>query len=256
MTDFELKGQEHKVPRSNLVPIGGKLPYHLEVQTNKLLDLLTATYPNSELRRPEFRKKVNDWLSVRIRPGFYFEFNPNLHLAYGDQRDGPGTKHWWRLFFDDKFRQRVETATKVSALTVTGKTARPNDNQSTPSGLPSKEWNGMYFRSETEICIAEELYHRGVLFFVNARGSINTDNSPISAKNSAGRLEVDFLVFHKGKCISLEVDGEHHNENGQVKRDYSRDRLLLSEGIPTARFIASECYEHTKAVIEEFLNMF
>ena len=39
-------------------------------------------------------------------------------------------------------------------------------------------------------------------------------------------------------------------------RDYSRDRLLLREGIATARFTASECYENTKAVIKEFLELF
>ena len=69
-----------------------------------------------------------------------------------------------------------------------------------------KEWNEMYFHSETEVCIATELYNQGVLFFVNVRGSINVGHSPVSAKNATGRLEVDFLVFYKGKCISLEVE--------------------------------------------------
>jgi len=114
----------------------------------------------------------------------------------------------------------------------------------------------MYFRSETEVCIVQELYNQGVLFFANARGNVNTDSSPISAKNATGRLEIDFLVFHKGKCISLEIDGEHHNHNGQITRDYSRDRLLLKEDIPTARFSATECYNQTLAVVEEFLEMF
>ena len=71
-----------------------------------------------------------------------------------------------------------------------------------------------------------------------------------------GRLEIDFLVFHKGKCISLEIDGKHHQENGQTHRDYIRDRLLLREGIATARFTAQECMESPDAAIEEFLNLF
>jgi hypothetical protein len=149
------------------------------------------------------------------RPGFYIELNENLHLAYADQRDGSGSQHWWRLFFDEKLRSKVERATKSSALTTIDKKAAP-PSESNGTGNGSKEWGGMYFRSESEIKIAEELERQGLLFFANIRGRINKDKSPISAKIDTGRLEIDFLIFHRGKCISLEVDGLHHNDNGQI----------------------------------------
>jgi hypothetical protein len=38
--------------------------------------------------------------------------------------------------------------------------------------------------------------------------------------------------------------------------DDVRDRLLLREGIPTARFTAQECDEHPDEVVAEFLNLF
>jgi hypothetical protein len=115
----------------------------------------------------------------------------------------------------------------------------------------------MYFRSETEIKIAEQLDKKGVLFFANVQGLASKKGSPVSAKGQFnGRLELDFLVFYKGKFITLEVDGERHQEKDQTRRDYIRDRILLREGIPTARFTASECFKHTEAVIDEFLSMF
>jgi hypothetical protein len=116
----------------------------------------------------------------------------------------------------------------------------------------------MFFRSETEKRVAMELDKNGLLFFANAKGRIGTQGSPVSDSSGLlnGRLEVDFLVFHKGKCIILEVDGLHHQYAKQSNRDHVRDRVLLREGISTARFTAKECYEQTKEVVIEFLNLF
>ena len=172
------------------------------------------------------------------------EIKPNLHLAYADQRDGHGTQHWWRLFFDEHWQERIEQIVRGSAIVV----GRSNNG--------TTEWGGMYFRSPVEVKIAEALDRRGLLFFGNARGRIGGQGSPLSASTMTGRLEIDFLVFHKGKCISLEIDGKHHQENGQTHRDYIRDRLLLREGIATARFTAQECMESPDTAIEEFLNLF
>ena len=136
---------------------------------------------------------------------------------------------------------------------------QPAQNQSTNANAdvnPPMEWGGMYFRSGVEIKIAEELDKRGVLFFANARGRISGNGSPISDMTMTGRLEVDFLVFHKGKCISLEVDGKHHQQQGNTERDYVRDRVLLRESIATARFTASDCHKDAESVVTEFLNLF
>ena len=71
-----------------------------------------------------------------------------------------------------------------------------------------------------------------------------------------GRVEVDFLIFKNGKCTILEVDGQHHQEGSQTVRDYVRDRVLLREGISTARFTAQECLNNTANVVTEFLKLF
>lgn len=209
MTEFNPSGIEHKVSGSGLVPIGGKLPNYIEVQTAKLLDVFLDLYQNHELDRSTLRKKINDWLYRRTKPRFYMELNDHLHLAYADQRGGSGTQHWWRLFFDDSFKQRVENATRTTALAVYDQGKNGHTHQTVNANVnPPKEWGGMYFRSESEIKIAEQLDKRGILFFANARGRISGEGSPASVNAGlTGRLEIDFLVFHKGKCITLEVGG-------------------------------------------------
>lgn len=245
--------REHQVASSSLVSINGKLPYYQELRTSILLNVLVTF---SGKKDKNIRKKINQWLSVRTRPGFYLELNNNLHLAYADQRDGHGSQHWWRLFFDDHYQKQIEIATKSSALTV-GKRASQS-NRSNTGHNAYKEWGGMYFRSQPEIAIAEELDKRNVLFFGNVRGRLQLQDLPAAKASEclSGRVELDFLVFKDRKCMILEVDGQHHQEGTQTIRDYVRDRVLLREGIPTARFTAFECIKRTADVITEFLKLF
>jgi len=84
-----------------LVSVGGKLPLLRELRTSQLLDFFVALSANKE---KNLRKRINQWLYPKTRPGFYMEIKPNLHLAYADQRDGHGTQHWWRLFFDEHWQ--------------------------------------------------------------------------------------------------------------------------------------------------------
>jgi hypothetical protein len=256
-----VQGIEHKFKGNSIVPIGGKLPYYLELQTSKLLDLLVVISKKNDNDR-NLRTKINRYLYSKTTPGYYVEINEHLHLAYADQRDGHGTKHWWRLFFDSSYKEQVEQFTRGSTLTVPGKDTLQND---TDSGRevktdvnPLYEWGGMYFRSKAEIKIAEELDNKGVLFFANSRGRIGRQGSPVSDPSGwlTGRIELDFLVFYRGKSMILEVDGDHHQESLQITRDYVRDRVLLREGIPTVRFAAKECFEQSENVVIEFLNMF
>jgi Protein of unknown function (DUF559) len=260
-TEFDPKGVEIVVQGTALVPIGSKLPNVIEVKTSNLIDLFPELSPSRDIPTTKLRTKIRDWLYRRTRPSFYMELSKYLHLAYADQRDGGGTQHWWRLFFDDTVKERVERATKSRAIVLQPKEVGTDTEQPNYiNPFADKcfiEWGGMYFRSKAEIKIAEQLDRRGVLFFANVRGRISGEGSPVSVEAGlTGRLELDFLVFYKGKCLSLEVDGRHHEEQGQVTRDYTRDRVLLREGIATARFTANECTNQAVMVVEEFLNMF
>lgn len=255
--DFNPNGKEHYTRGTNLVPIGGKLPYYLELQTGKILDIFITLFQDKLPRdRKQARTKINNWLYNRTRHGFYFELGQNIHIAYAHQKDGRGTQHYWRLFFNEQLKHTIETIVNSTAIVIISgnQTTDNNNNKTGNEGL--KEWNGMYFRSESEIALAEELSHRGIMFFANVRGLVNTGNSPMSKNHTTGRLEVDFMVFHQGKCISIEVDGIHHQQVGQIKRDYARDRLLLKEQISTARFTADECYEQPNLVVSEIMALF
>jgi Protein of unknown function (DUF559) len=238
--------------QSGLVPISGQLPLCLELPTPKVLDVILALYSKAK-NQTEYkllRKKLNDRLYPRTRPGFYMEVNENLHLAYMGQPDGHGKQHWWRLFFVEAIKEHIEAVVYGSDLTVPDKDTPPNLEGA------RREWGGMYLRSEAEVKIAQALDKRRVLFFANCRGRISDAGSPVSASKTNERVEVDFLVFVKGRGMILEIDGQHHMEGSQTERDYVRDRLLLREGIPTARFTDKECYSQAADVVSEFLNLF
>ena len=208
---------------TELVPTGGGLPYSLELPTGKVMDILLGVLPTDKTR-----KQVNDWLYRNSKPRFSTPLgkNSDLYLTYLDQRDGHGTPHWWRLFFGDRLRSQIEELTKSNALVV----SQSPSNQANSGVRAPYEWFGMYFRSKVEMKVAKELHKRGITFFANARGCYSLDNSPISRKLLNGRIEIDFLVFHRGKCAILQVDGPQYQ--GQRERDYAGDRILLKQGIP------------------------
>jgi very-short-patch-repair endonuclease len=256
ISEFNPSGKEYQNKGNNLVSISGKLPYYMELQTGKVLDIFCHLYKDHlPPERKTARTKINGWLYNRTRPGFYFELANDLHLAYGHQKDGLGTQHYWRLFFNNTFKGQIESIINCSALVIGTKNKEESHSSKTyTEGL--KEWGGMYFRSESEIRVAEELDKQGLMFFANLRGRVNNVTAPLSKNQSTGRLELDFLVFKNGQCLSLEVDGSHHEKSDQKLRDYARDRLLLKEQINTVRFTANECYEYPELVVQEIISFF
>lgn len=179
------------------------------------------------------------------------ELSESLHVAYAGQPNGHRTQHRWRLFFDERLKDRIEVIFHGAALTASSH----QDASHKGSGHYSKEWGGLYLRSEAEVRIAEALDQTGVLFFANARGRVGLQHTLISNDQLTGRVEADFLVFHQGRCMVLEVDGKHHLEEGQATRDYARDRVLLRSGVPTVRFTGRDCLDRPNEVVSEFLSI-
>ena len=235
---------------NSIVETKGKLPLCLELRSSLTLDILsTFLEPRENESKKIFRARLRKGLYNRCRPGFYMELNEHFHLGYADQRDGHGTQHYWRIFYDDVSKEQVEALAKGSSIAVT-----PNKTNGAENA--KFEWGGLYLRSPAEVAIAKELYEREVLFFANVRGRVGLSNSPLSAEHSNGRVELDFLVFKGGKCMILEVDGSQHTLDDARDRDYARDRLMLREGVPTVRFTARDCVNATVGVVDEFLGMF
>ncbi len=111
------------------------------------------------------------------------------------------------------------------------------------------QWNGLYFRSKTEIKIAEALDRAGVLFYPNCKARLSS---------SVGRegKETDFLVFHQGKWGILEVDGEPWHPPSRTVHDHERDRLFKVHGIRIVEhYDATRCWEQPDRVVQEFLEI-
>jgi uncharacterized protein YjbI with pentapeptide repeats len=111
----------------------------------------------------------------------------------------------------------------------------------------SSEWNRFYFRSKTEIKIAEVLDRAGVLFYPNSKARLNKAEARINK-------ESDFLVFQSGKFGILEVDGREWHQI--AADDHERDRLFKRYGIRVIeRFDATRCWNEPDKVVQEFLEI-
>lgn len=254
---LEFHFEEHGSSTANtIVPIGGNLPCSFQVPTSKLLDVIVSLSLSGRTLTGKARKKArqqaNAWLYNRTRPGFCFMVKKNVfHLAYVGQPKGAGTQHHWHIFCIEAYRSQVEQIIRGTALTV----PTPQREQSYGGGNYTKEWGGLYLRSEAEVRIAKALEQTGLLYFANARGRVGLQDTVVSNGQLTGRVEADFMVFYQGVCLILEVDGQHHNEQDQAVRDYARDRVLLKAGVPTVRFTAKDCLEHPQKVVAEFLSI-
>ena len=248
--DFDPEDLEGGTESSGIVPIGGELPFNIQIPTSRLLDILTSLSPEfqqlSSQQKREWRTKLGRKLYPWTRPGLYKRLGESLHLGYAGQPDGHGTQHHWRLFYDDRLKERLEPM---------GVGSTSGSRGSNPTGQGTIEWGGLYLRSEAELRIAKALDQQEILFFANARGRVSLLDAPVSNDQSNGRVEADFMIFHQGKCLILEVDGQHHLEGGQATRDYVRVRMLLRAGLPTVRFTGRDCLDRPQAVVAECLSI-
>jgi len=111
------------------------------------------------------------------------------------------------------------------------------------------QWNGLYFRSQTEIKIAEALDRANVLFFPNNKARLMTSQG-------MENRESDFLVFYQGKWGIIEVDGEPYHPASRTVDDHERDRLFKIDGIRIVEhYDATRCWNNPDDVVQEFLEI-
>jgi hypothetical protein len=116
-------------------------------------------------------------------------------------------------------------------------------------GKALRIWKNLYFRSQSEIRIAEALDRASVMFFPNCRGRLGL-------LASRENKEADFLVCHSGKWGILEVDGEPFHPPTLTAQDHARDRAFREHGIRLVEhFDATECYEKAGEVVARFLRL-
>jgi hypothetical protein len=109
------------------------------------------------------------------------------------------------------------------------------------------KWEGLHFRSKSEIKIAQALDCAGVLFYPNSKARLSQAEIRINR-------ESDFLVFQSGKFGILEVDGRPYHQTAAA--DHERDRLFKRYGIRVIeRFDATRCWNEPDKVVKEFLEI-
>lgn len=107
------------------------------------------------------------------------------------------------------------------------------------------EYRGLYFRSKTEIKIAEILDKVGLLYFP----------LPVACLKGKSR-EPDFLIrTPSGKWGILEVQGEPYHPATRADQDHARSRAFMQFGIPVQFFSSERCYRDPEGVIREFIKI-
>jgi hypothetical protein len=140
------------------------------------------------------------------------------------------------------FQQLSEGGIEVFALPGAG-----SDTASPEAAPVTQEWEGLTFRSNAELLIAQALRRAGVLFFANARCLFP------EGQDSKAFREADFLVMADGRWGVLEVDGRHWHQDTAAD-DHHRDRLFKRHGAWCAeRFDAEQCTKTPDWVVSEFL---
>lgn len=111
------------------------------------------------------------------------------------------------------------------------------------------EWQGMRFRSQVEIKMAQALEERGLLY---------CPNSLTRLSNYHKSFEVDFLVCCPTRWgfrwAILEVDGFWHLPEKRAK-EHERERLFEHSGVRVHRFDASVCEQDPHAVVSELMDL-
>jgi uncharacterized protein YjbI with pentapeptide repeats/very-short-patch-repair endonuclease len=124
-----------------------------------------------------------------------------------------------------------------------------NHCQKVYSNHKISEWQGMRFRSQTEIKVAKALEERGLSY---------CSNSLVRLGNYHKSFEVDFIVCCPTRwgprCAVLEVDGYWHLPEKRAK-EHERERLFEHSGFRVHRFDANLCEQDPHTVVSELINL-
>jgi hypothetical protein len=111
------------------------------------------------------------------------------------------------------------------------------------------EWQGMRFRSQSELKVAQALEERGLFYCPNTLTRLS---------NYHKNFEVDFLVCCPTRWgfrwAILEVDGYWHLPEKRAK-EHERERLFERSGVRVHRFEATLCELDPHAVVSELIDL-
>jgi hypothetical protein len=119
-----------------------------------------------------------------------------------------------------------------------------SSNQGRPfDGRPRIVYNGLFYRSQSEVAIARTLDQIETLLYL-----------PDCASSSHNVVrEPDFLIFYRGRAGVLEVDGPTHK--GQAADDHQRDSFFQRHGLFVKRYRSEDCVQTPEVVVKDFLQL-
>jgi hypothetical protein len=124
-----------------------------------------------------------------------------------------------------------------------------NQAASFDRGHVPRVWEGLRFRSHSEVEIAKALDRQNVDFLPNRmlrHGKMADDRR---------NLEPDFLILAHGRVGVLEVDGAPWHPAERAAVDHTRDRRFRLRGWVVERFDSEECRNFPEDVVAEFLDV-
>jgi hypothetical protein len=122
-------------------------------------------------------------------------------------------------------------------------------SQDPDAAVRMHEWNGMWFRSYSEVCIAKALDRANVVFVPNATARLGI------TQDHRERREPDFLIVADGNVGVLEVDGPPWHQPERADEHHERDRRLREHRIMVERYSANRCREMPDDVVADFLRL-
>lgn len=126
----------------------------------------------------------------------------------------------------------------------------PVDNQAVGFEETQRSYEGLGFRSESEVRVARALDQMRAMYLPNCRGRVGTH------PEARQTIEADFVVFLNGKWGVLEVDGEPFHAPEPAAHEHERDRNFKRHGAAAVeRFDARRCYNEPDRVVAEFLTL-
>ena len=134
------------------------------------------------------------------------------------------------LVEDPDWRRKVNQHISGEGITNQGRVNSAN--------IATREYDGLLFRSRSEVCFYQALKRSGVPF------------APLSVVLHGGltyqRVEPDFIIYRDGLVMLVEIDGDNfHSETPAAA--HARLKFLTDEGVKLERINATACDTVQKA---------
>jgi hypothetical protein len=141
---------------------------------------------------------------------------------------------------DADWRAKVNRQLRGEGITNQGRVRSDN--------VPTRQYDGLLFRSRPEVLFYNVLKRSGVPF------------APLSVVLNGGiparkRVEPDFVLYKQGLAMIVEIDGDLFHRESPAE-GHARLKFLTDEGVKLERINAAECDTPEKAVeaVKRVLN--